>query len=134
MEERRAETRYVSSPDVPDGWMALDIGPSTAEAYAARIATVETVFWSGPKGRFEFSQFAAGTRAIADAVASTSGATVVAGGETAQALQRWDLLDNVSHVSSGGPATLAFIEGRVLPAVQVLLRNGTDEYAVAPRP
>jgi 3-phosphoglycerate kinase len=103
--------------------MGLDIGAKTAARYAERIAGAGTVFWSGPMGRFELPQFAAGTRPIADAVASTSAATVVAGGETVAALRRFGLADRVNHVSAGGAAMLELLAGRELPGVQPLLRS-----------
>ena len=116
-------TRKLDGVDVPGGWMGLDIGPKTADRYAAEVLAAETVFWSGPMGRFELPQFAAGTRTIADAVASTSAATVVGGGETVQALTRFGVHDRVSHVSTGGAAMLEFLEGRELPGVQVLRKE-----------
>ena len=116
-------TRPLNGVDVPDGWMGLDIGAKTAARYAERIVGAGTVFWNGPMGRFELPQFAAGTRTIADAVASTSAATVVAGGETVAALRRFGLADRVNHVSAGGTAMLDLLAGRELPGVQPLLRN-----------
>jgi phosphoglycerate kinase len=115
--------RTLDGVDVPDGWMGLDIGPKTADRFAAEALAAETVFWSGPMGRFELPQFAEGTRAIADAVAATSAATVVGGGETTQALRRFAVHDRVSHVSTGGAAMLGFLEGCELPGVQVLRKK-----------
>jgi phosphoglycerate kinase len=109
--------------DVPDGWMGLDIGPRTADSYAADVVAAETVLWSGPMGRFELPQFDAGTRAIAHAVASTTAATVAGGGETQKALSRFGVHDRVSHVSTGGPAMLEFLKGRELPGLQVLRKE-----------
>jgi len=128
-----SHTRHLDGVEVPDGWMGLDIGAESAARYAGQIAAAATVFWNGPMGRFELAQYTAGTRAIADAVASTSAMSVIGGGETVAALQRFALLDRVNHVSAGGTAMREFLEGRPLPGVQVLLRNGTDEYAEAPR-
>ncbi len=122
-EDEEAVTRPLSGVDVPDGWMGLDIGAETAAWFAGHIAAAGTVFWSGPMGRFELAQFTAGTRTIADAVASTSAATVVAGGETLTALRRFGLDDYVNHLSAGGTAMLALLAGRELPGVQPLLRN-----------
>jgi phosphoglycerate kinase len=116
-------TLTVDGVDAPDGWMGLDIGPKTARWYAAEVLVAETVFWSGTMSRFELPQFAAGTRAIADAVASTPAATVADGGETLQLLNRFGVRDRVSHISTGGPAMLEFLEGRELPGVQVLQKN-----------
>jgi phosphoglycerate kinase len=128
-----SHTRYLDGVEVPHGWMGLDIGAESAARYAALIAAAGTVFWNGPMGRFELPQYTTGTRTIADAVASTPAMSVIGGGETVAALQRFDLRDRVNHLSAGGTAMLEFLEGRPLPGVQVLLRNGTDEYAVAPR-
>jgi phosphoglycerate kinase len=109
--------------DVPDECMALDIGPKTADRYVAEIAAAATVFWSGPMGRFELASFAAGTQAVADAIASTSATTVVGGGETVEALRMSGLQDRVNHVSTGGAAMREFLEGHDLPGVQALLRG-----------
>jgi phosphoglycerate kinase len=107
--------------DVPDGWRGLDIGPRTSARYAAEIATAGTAFWNGPMGRFELEPFAAGTRAVAEAVASTPAKTVVGGGETVEAMRSFGLEDRVTHLSTGGGATLEFLEGRELPGVHALL-------------
>jgi phosphoglycerate kinase len=120
--EESTPARVVDGADVPDGWMGLDIGPTTAGRYAAEISGAATVFWYGPMGRFELAPFAVGTHAIADAIASTSAVTVAGGGETAMALRSFGLLDHVSHLSSGGAATLEFLAGRELPGVQALRR------------
>jgi phosphoglycerate kinase len=120
-EDAAAVTRTLDGVDVPDGWMGLDIGARTADWYGSRVAAATTVFWNGPVGRFELPQFAAGTRAIAEAVASTSATTVVGGGETSQALRCFRLHERVNHLSSAGEAMLAFLEGRQLPGLEVLL-------------
>lgn len=106
--------------DVPDGMMGLDIGPRTAQAYADEIARAGTVFWNGPMGAFELEPFAAGTRAVAEAVASAPGVTIVGGGDSAAALVQFGLGDQVTHLSTGGGAALELIEGRELPGVAVL--------------
>jgi phosphoglycerate kinase len=115
-----AEVRAIDGVDVPDGWMGLDIGPRTGELYAGVIDDAATVFWNGPMGAFELAPFATGTRAVAEAVALASGTTVVGGGDSAAALQRFGLADAVTHLSTGGGATLELIEGKQLPGVEAL--------------
>jgi phosphoglycerate kinase len=110
----------VDGIDVPDGLMGLDVGPRTAAAYGEIIAGAGTVFWNGPMGAFELAPFAAGTRAVAEAVAAASGTTVVGGGDSAAALRQFGLEDQVTHLSTGGGASLELIEGKTLPGVEVL--------------
>jgi phosphoglycerate kinase len=114
--------RELDGVDVPDGLTALDIGTRTAMLYAAEVRAAGTVFWNGPMGRFELPAFARGTRRVAEAVAECEGTTVVGGGETVEAMQRFGLADSVTHLSTGGGATLELLEGRSLPGVHVLLR------------
>jgi phosphoglycerate kinase len=115
-----AQHRALDGVEVPPGWMGLDIGPATAERYGHEIERAGTVFWNGPMGAFEYAPFAAGTRAVAEAVAKAPGLTVVGGGDSASALAHFGLEDSVDHLSTGGGATLELIEGRTLPGVHAL--------------
>jgi phosphoglycerate kinase len=114
------EVRELDGVDVPDGWMGLDIGRDSAEAYASVIAGAGTVFWNGPMGAFELAPFAAGTRRVAEAMADCKGTTVVGGGDSAAALAEFGLADRVDHLSTGGGASLELIEGKTLPGVEAL--------------
>ena len=115
-----AQLRVSDPIDIDDDWEAIDIGPRTRDEYARIIAAAGTVFWNGPVGAFEVEPFAAGTHAIARAVADTRAITVVGGGDSGAALTAFGLQDEVTHLSTGGGAALEFIEGRVLPGVAVL--------------
>lgn len=115
-----AESRASDEVEVPDGWMGVDVGPRTAGAYAEAIAAAGTVLWNGPMGAFEMAPFAAGTRAVAEAVAAASGRTVVGGGDSAAALAAFGLADRVDWVSTGGGAALELLEGKELPGVAAL--------------
>lgn len=124
--EPDGETRQVGE-DVPDGWLGLDIGPGSAAAFADAVATAGTVFWNGPMGVFEDPRFAAGTRAVAEAVAGTKGFSVVGGGDSASALKQFGLADQVDHLSTGGGASLEFIESGDLPGLAAL-REAAARY------
>ena len=112
-----AESRIAPYDDLPDGWVGLDIGPATCEAFGERIRTAHTVFWNGPMGVFEWPRFAEGTRAVAQAVADADAYTVVGGGDSVRAISELGLADRVSWVSTGGGASLELLEGKELPGV-----------------
>ncbi len=118
--DESAEHRELDGVEVPDGWMGLDIGPRSSAAYADEVAKAGTVFWNGPMGAFELAPFAAGTRAVAEAVADAPGTTVVGGGDSGAALAEFGLGDRVDHLSTGGGAALELLEGKSLPGVEVL--------------
>jgi len=118
--EADAETRVVPYDALPDGWLGLDIGPKTRELFAQRIAPARTIFWNGPMGVFEWPRFAAGTEAVAAAVASSDGYSVVGGADSARALAELGLADEVSWLSTGGGAALELLEGKDLPGVSVI--------------
>ena len=118
-----ARHRTVPASGIDEGWRGLDIGPATASAFASAVRDARTVFWNGPMGVFEWPAFAAGTRAVAEAVASTGAYTVVGGGDSAAALAKFGLAEKVDHLSTGGGASLELLEGRMLPGVSVLLRE-----------
>jgi phosphoglycerate kinase len=115
-----AQTRVAPADSVPDGWMGLDVGPQTAAAYATEIRAARTVLWNGPMGAFELEPFAAGTRAVAEALAANDGTTVVGGGDSAAALEQFGRADSVTHLSTGGGAALELLEGKTLPGVEAL--------------
>jgi phosphoglycerate kinase len=115
-----AETQVVPYNALPEGWLGLDIGPETREAFAAEIARAATIFWNGPMGVFEWPRFAEGTRAVAQAVAQSDAYSVVGGADSARALHELGLEDQVSWLSTGGGAALELLEGKDLPGVAVI--------------
>ena len=115
-----AEARVATVDAVPAGWLGLDIGPATAEAFGAILSEARTIFWNGPMGVFEWNRFAAGTRAVAEAVAAADAYSVVGGGDSVRAIQELGLADRVSWVSTGGGASLELLEGLDLPGVAAI--------------
>jgi phosphoglycerate kinase len=118
--ENDASVQVVAPDKIPADQMGADIGPEARKAFAAAIGGAKTVIWNGPVGAFEWKPFAEGTRAMAEALAQSKATTVVGGGETAEAVQKMGFADRITHVSTGGGASLEFLEGKVLPGVAVL--------------
>jgi phosphoglycerate kinase len=115
-----ADAKVVDVSEIPPDWQALDIGPKTREAFAREIADAKTVVWNGPMGVFEMKPFAEGTRRIAKALADSAAVTIVGGGDSAAAISEMGFADKMTHVSTGGGASLEFLEGKVLPGVAAL--------------
>ncbi|AOQ22767.1 phosphoglycerate kinase [Neomoorella thermoacetica] len=115
-----APHQVVAVNAVPDGWMALDIGPETARAYAGALEGARTVVWNGPMGVFEMEAFAHGTEAVARAVAAVDGMTIVGGGDSVAAVEKMGVAGKIGHISTGGGASLEFLEGKALPGVVAL--------------
>jgi phosphoglycerate kinase len=115
-----AKTRTVSADEVPAGWRIMDVGPATIERFNQELATAKTVVWNGPMGVFEMQPFAAGTVAVAEILAESHATTIIGGGDSAAAVEQAGLADKMTHISTGGGASLEFLEGKELPGVAAL--------------
>lgn len=116
-----AKSQVVKAGEIPDGWQGLDIGPETVKLYCGAVADAGTVIWNGPMGVFEFPAFAKGTEAVAEALSRTDAITIIGGGDSAAAVQQLGYADKMTHISTGGGASLEFMEGKELPGVACLL-------------
>lgn len=115
-----ANTKIVSVDAIPDGWMGLDIGPDSVKSFQKELNECKSVIWNGPMGVFEMEAFAKGTFAIADTLANLNGITIIGGGDSVAAVEAAGLADKMSHISTGGGASLELLEGKVLPGVAAL--------------
>lgn len=115
------EIKYVPSDDMPDGWMGMDIGSLTIEKFSKEIRKAKTVIWNGPMGVFEFPNFATGTKEIARAVAESGALSIVGGGDSAAAVEQLGYADKITHISTGGGASLEYLEGKILPGIACLM-------------
>jgi phosphoglycerate kinase len=116
----KASAGKIDGPDIPDGKIGMDIGPKTLEKIRSRVAEAKTLVWNGPLGVFEFDAFSKGTREVAKMVADCKGVTVVGGGDSVAAINKFGLADKIDHVSTGGGASLEYLEGKTLPGIAAL--------------
>jgi phosphoglycerate kinase len=117
-----AEHKVVATQEIPAGWGGMDIGPQTVDAYVAVIKGAKTVVWNGPMGVFEIEAFAKGTEGVAKAVVASGALSIVGGGDSIAALKALGLADKITHISTGGGATLELLEGKTLPGIAALDR------------
>ncbi len=122
-----ADTRTVEVEEIPAGWMGLDVGPETVGFFEERITEARTIFWNGPMGVFEMEAFAKGTEGVARAVAESDATSVIGGGDSVAAVNKLGLEDEMSHISTGGGASLEYVEGKELPGVAVLPDKNEEE-------
>ena len=115
------ESKIVKYTEIPDGWEGFDIGTETIEMYKKELQKAATVLWNGPVGLFEFDQFAVGTNEIAKTLAEIDAVTVIGGGDSAAAIEKAGLSDKMTHISTGGGASLEFLEGKKLPGIECLM-------------
>ncbi|MBC8571390.1 phosphoglycerate kinase [Zongyangia hominis] len=118
--DENCNEKVVNSDDIPDGWMGMDIGPKSIEAFCNAIKGAGTVIWNGPMGVFEFAKFAEGTLSVAKAVADSGAVSIIGGGDSVAAVTKLGFADKMSHISTGGGASLEFMEGKVLPGIDCL--------------
>ena len=118
--DAEAAHKVVKSSEIPAGWQGMDIGPETVALFSKVIIAAKTVIWNGPMGVFEFPAFAEGTKKIAEACAACEGTTIIGGGDSASAVKKLGFADKMTHISTGGGASLEFLEGKELPGVAVL--------------
>ena len=115
-----AETVTVDRDSIPENMMGMDIGPRTVQLYREALKNVKTVVWNGPMGVFEMPNFAGGTRAVAEILAESQAITIIGGGDSAAAVEQFGLAEKMSHISTGGGASLEFLEGKTLPGIAVI--------------
>lgn len=118
--DNNGKTLTCDRDQIPDDMMGMDIGPKSMELFGKEIAKAETIVWNGPMGVFEMSNFEAGTKSVATALAESKAITIIGGGDSAAAVEKFGLADKMSHISTGGGASLEFLEGKVLPGIAVI--------------
>jgi phosphoglycerate kinase len=119
----KAKAEYIDRPDIPDGKLGMDIGKKTLSKVLKKVKLAKTIFWNGPLGVSEFNEFANGTLQVAKKVADCAGITIVGGGDSVAAVNKFGLAARIDHVSTGGGASLEFIEGKTLPGIDALLNK-----------